>query len=65
MTATKTLKKLPIDATIYTDASLDDWRTVCETSETAGMRNKQEETLHINALELLGAKLGLSKTIKT
>ena len=28
MTATKSLKKLPIDTTIYTDASLDSWGTV-------------------------------------
>ena len=28
MTATKSLKKLPIDTTIYTDASLDSWGAV-------------------------------------
>ena len=59
MTATKSLKKLPIDTTIYTDASLDGWGAVCEKSETGGMWTKQEQALHINALELLGAKLGL------
>ena len=38
MTATKNLKKLPIDTTIYTDASLDGWGgAVCEKSETAGI----------------------------
>ena len=40
MTATKSLKKLPIDATIYTDASLDDRGAVCEKSETGGMWTK-------------------------
>ena len=30
---------------------------VCEKSETGGMWTKQEQALHINALELLGAKL--------
>ena len=58
MTATKSLKKLPIDTTIYTDASLDGWGAVCEKSETGGMWTKQQQALHINALELLGAKLG-------
>ena len=59
MTATKNLKKLPIDTTIYTDASLDGWGAVCEKSETGGIATKQEQALHINALGLLGAKLGL------
>ena len=64
MTATKSLKKLPIDTTIYTDASLDGWGAVCEKSETGGMWTKQEQALHINALELLGAKLGLFSFFK-
>ena len=59
MTATKILKKLPIDTTICTDASLDGWVAVCEKSETGGMWTKQEKALHINALERLGANLGL------
>ena len=37
MTANNSLKKLPIDTTIYTDASLDGWGAVCEKSETGGM----------------------------
>ena len=37
MTATKSLKKLPIDTIIYTDASLDGWGAVCGKSETRGM----------------------------
>ena len=41
MAANKSLKKLPIDTTIYTDASLDGW--------WGGMWTKQEPTLHINA----------------
>ena len=44
MTATKSLKKLPIDTTIYTDASLDGWGAVCEKYETGGMWTKQEQT---------------------
>ena len=59
MTATKSLKKLPIDTAIYTDASLEGWGAACEKSETGGIWTKQEQALHINALELLGAKLGL------
>ena len=59
MTATKSLKKPSIDTTIYTDASLEGSGAVCEKSETGGMWTKQEQALHINALELLGAKLGL------
>ena len=58
MTATKSLKKLLVDATIYTDASLDGWAAVCEKPETGGMSTKQQQALHINAIELLGAKLG-------
>ena len=58
ITATKTLKKLPIDTAIYTDANLDGWGAVCEKSETGGMSIKQEQALHIT-LELLGAKLAL------
>ena len=60
MRATKSLKKLPIDTTIYTDASLEGWGQFCEKSETRGMWTKQEQALHINALELLGAKQALT-----
>ena len=59
MIANKSLKKLPIDTTIHTDASLDGWGAVCQKYETGGMWTKQEQALQINALELLGAKLGL------
>ena len=37
---------------------------VCKKSETGGMWTKQEQALHINALELLGAKLGLFSFFK-
>ena len=37
ITATKSLKRLPIDTTIYTDASLESLGAVCEKSETGGM----------------------------
>ena len=37
MTAAKSLKKLPIDTTIYTDPNLDGWGAGCEKSETGGM----------------------------
>ena len=36
----------------------------CEKSKTGGMWNKQEQALHINALDLLGAKLGLFSFFK-
>ena len=42
MTATKNLKKLPIDTIMYTDASLEGWGAVCEKSETGDMWTKQE-----------------------
>ena len=64
MTATKSLKKLPIDTIIYADASLEGWGAVCEKSETGGMWTKQEQALHINTLELLRAKLGLLSFFK-
>ena len=37
---------------------------VCEKSETGGMWTKQEQALHVNALELLGARLGLFSFFK-
>ena len=64
MTATKSLKKLPIDTTIYTDASFDGWEAVCEKSETGSMCTKQEQALHINTIELLRDKLGLLSFFK-
>ena len=64
MTATKSLKKLPIDTIIYADASLEGWGAVCEKSETGVMWTKQEQALHINSLELLRAKLGLLSFFK-
>ena len=68
MTATKILKKLPIDTKIHTDASLDGWGgggAGCEKkSGTGGIWTKEEQALHINALELLGAKLGVFSFFK-
>ena len=37
---------------------------VCEKSETGGMWTKPEQALHINALGLLGGKLGLFSFFK-
>ena len=37
---------------------------VCEKSETGGIWSKQVQALHINALNLLGAKLGLFSFFK-
>ena len=69
MAGTKSLKKLPIDTTIYTGQVLKvgGWGgggAVCEKSETGSMWTKQEQALHISALELLGAKLGLLRLFK-
>ena len=64
MTATKSFKKLSIDTTIYIDKSPDTWRAVCKKSETRGMWTKQKQALHTNALDLLGAKLGLLNFFK-
>ena len=64
MTAAKSLKKLPIYTTMYTDASLQGWVAVCEKSETVGMWTKQEQALHINAIELLGVEIGLLSFFK-
>ena len=46
MTATKSLKKLPIDTTIYTDASLDGWGTFVENlrQETCGPNKSRHYT---------------------
>ena len=64
MTAAKSLKKLPIYTTMYTDASLQGWGAVCEKSETVGMWTKQEQALHINTIELLGVEIGLLSFFK-
>ena len=64
MTATKSLKMPPIDTTICNDANFDGWGSVCEKSDTGGMWTKQEQALHINTLEILGAKLGLFSFVK-
>ena len=37
---------------------------VCEKSGTGGMWTKEEQALHINALELLGDKLGVFSFFK-
>ena len=59
MTATESLKKVSIDTTMYTDPSFDTWGGgSVKKIETGGMQTKQEQALHINALEFLGAKLG-------
>ena len=52
ISATKSLRKLPIDTTIYTDASLHGWGAVCEKSETKDMWTKQEQVLQINGMIL-------------
>ena len=64
MTATKSLKMPPIDTTTCNDANFDGWGSVCEKSDTGGMWTKQEQALHINTLEVLGAKLGLFSFVK-
>ena len=65
MTATKILKKLPIDTTIYTDASLERWGGFAgERSDKGNIWTKQEQVLHINVLLNYGF-LVFSKAIKT
>ena len=54
--STESLRTVPLNATIYTDAILDGWWAVLGKSETSGMWTKQEQELHISILELLGAK---------
>lgn len=50
---------MPVDT-----ASRDGWVAVVGTSETGSMWTKQGQKLHINVLEVLGAKLGLLSFFK-
>jgi hypothetical protein len=43
------------DLVITTDASLKGWGAVCQGIRTRGLWTQQESSLHINALELMGA----------
>lgn len=54
-TATKSRKLEPVDATIYTDVSLEGKWAVFGKSETGDMWTNQEKELHINYPEVLGA----------
>ena len=74
MAATKSLKKLPIDTTIYTGQVLKvgGWGGGGQGPGEQFVKNLRQEAcgpnkkqaLHISALELLGAKLGLLRFFK-
>ena len=47
------------DVTLTTDASTKGWGAVLEESKTGGLWDKDEQTFHINYLELKAVSLGL------
>ena len=53
-----------ITLTITTDASLQGWGAVCNGRRTRGSWSHQEQSLHINCLELLAATLGIQTFAK-
>ena len=51
---------MPVDGTIYTDASLDGSGPVFGKSANVDTWIKQEQKLHINVFKLLGVNKGFS-----
>jgi len=51
------MSRLPSQCTIETDASTVDWGAFCQGEATGGCWNVEEQTLHINELELLAVSL--------
>ena len=49
---------------IQSDASLSGWGAVCKGVSTGGLWSPQEQSLHINCLELLAAGLALKSFLK-
>ena len=54
----------PTTMTITSDASLQGWGAVCNGERTRGSWSHQEQSLHINCLELLAATLGIQSFAK-
>ena len=55
----KPLKHKPEQVTISSDASQLGWGAACAGSHTGGAWSVQEQTIHINSLELLAAMLSV------
>ena len=60
----KLLKQKPDQVTISSDASLSGWGAVCKGTRTGGAWSEQEQTMHINCLELLAATLSVKAFLK-
>jgi len=60
----KPLKQKPEQVTISSDASQLGWGAVCVETRTGGAWSLQEQTMHINSLELLVATLAVKTFLK-
>ena len=60
----KPVKQKPEQVTISSDASQLGWGAVCEETRTGGAWSLQEQTMHINSLELLAAILVVKTFLK-
>ena len=49
---------------IRSDASLQGWGAVCNSTRTGGLWSQEEQRLHINYLELLAATLAVQSFLK-
>ena len=60
----KPLRQKPGQMVIQSDASLSGWGAVCRGTCTGGAWSAQEQTMHINCLELLAATLAVKTFMK-
>ena len=60
----KPLRQKPGQMVIQSDASLSGWGAVCRGTRTGGAWSAQEQTMHINCLELLAATLAVKTFMK-
>ena len=60
----KPLRQKPGQMVIQSDASLSGWGAVCRGTRTGGAWSAQEQTMHINCLELLAATLAMKTFMK-
>ena len=58
------MSQLPPQCTIETDASTVGWRAFCQGEATGGCWSMEEQTLHINKLELLAVSFALKSFLK-
>ena len=60
----RTTLRRSVQIAIQLDASLSGWGAVCKGVSTGGLWSPQEQSLHINCLELLAADLALKSFLK-